>query len=203
MCGIIGYVGNEECAPILLEGLRRLEYRGYDSAGVAVHDGKALRVLRAAGKLSALGDALARTPVHGSTGIGHTRWATHGKPSEHNAHPHVSGGVAVVHNGIIENHVELKHELKAQGREFLSDTDTEIVAHLVDLAVQRGLDLFEAVRDALKQIRGAYAIAVLSEVRPLAHRPRQGRLAPRHRRRRRASPSRPATSPRSSPTPAT
>jgi glucosamine--fructose-6-phosphate aminotransferase (isomerizing) len=166
MCGIIGYVGNEECAPILLDGLRRLEYRGYDSAGVAVHDGKELRVLRAAGKLTALGDALARTPVHGTTGIGHTRWATHGKPSEHNAHPHVSGGVAVVHNGIIENHVELKHELKSQGREFLSDTDTEIVAHLVDMATKRGLDLFEAVRSALGRIRGAYAIAVLSKADP-------------------------------------
>jgi glucosamine--fructose-6-phosphate aminotransferase (isomerizing) len=166
MCGIIGYVGNEECAPILLDGLRRLEYRGYDSAGVAVHDGKELRVLRAAGKLTALGDALARTPVHGTTGIGHTRWATHGKPSEHNAHPHVSGGVAVVHNGIIENHVELKHELKSQGREFLSDTDTEIVAHLVDMATRRGLDLFEAVRAALGRIRGAYAIAVLSKADP-------------------------------------
>jgi len=163
MCGIIGYVGHEECAPILLDGLRRLEYRGYDSAGVAVHDGAALHVLRAAGKLSALGDALARTPVHGTTGIGHTRWATHGKPSEQNAHPHVSGHIAVVHNGIIENHVELKSALKAQGRVFTSDTDTEIVAHLVDLATQRGLDLFEAVRDTLKQIRGAYAIAVLSQ----------------------------------------
>ena len=166
MCGIIGYVGNEECAPILLEGLRRLEYRGYDSAGVAVHDGTELRVLRAAGKLTALGDALARNPVHGSTGIGHTRWATHGKPSEHHAHPHVSGGIAVVHNGIIENHVELKQQLKAQGREFLSDTDTEIVAHLVDLATQRGLDLFEALRSALREIRGAYAIAVMSKRDP-------------------------------------
>jgi glucosamine--fructose-6-phosphate aminotransferase (isomerizing) len=107
-------------------------------------------VRRAAGKLTALGDALARDPVHGNTGIGHTRWATHGKPAERNAHPHVSGDIAVVHNGIIENHVELKHALKAQGREFHSDTDTEIVAHLVDLATQRGLDLFEAVRDTLK-----------------------------------------------------
>lgn len=166
MCGIIGYVGNEECAPILLDGLRRLEYRGYDSAGVAVHDGRALHVLRAAGKLTALGDALARNPVHGTTGIGHTRWATHGKPSEQNAHPHVSGHIAVVHNGIIENHVELKAELKARGRVFTSDTDTEIVAHLVDLATQRGLDLFEAVRDTLKRIRGAYAIAVLSQDDP-------------------------------------
>ncbi len=162
MCGIIGYVGNEECAPILLEGLRRLEYRGYDSAGVAVHDGRDLNVRRAAGKLTALGDVLARDPVHGTTGIGHTRWATHGKPAERNAHPHVSGDIAVVHNGIIENHVELKAALRAQGREFHSDTDTEIVAHLVDLATQRGLDLFEAVRETLKVIRGAYAIAVLS-----------------------------------------
>ena len=162
MCGIIGYVGTEECAPILLEGLRRLEYRGYDSAGVAVHDGRELNVRRAAGKLTALGDVLARDPVHGTTGIGHTRWATHGKPAERNAHPHVSGDIAVVHNGIIENHVELKRSLKAQGREFHSDTDTEIVAHLVDLATQRGLDLFEAVRETLKVIRGAYAIAVLS-----------------------------------------
>ncbi len=162
MCGIIGYVGTEECAPILLEGLRRLEYRGYDSAGVAVHDGRTVNVKRAAGKLSALGDLLARDPVHGTTGIGHTRWATHGKPAERNAHPHVSGHVAVVHNGIIENHVELKHQLMAQGREFLSDTDTEIVAHLVDLETAKGLDLFEAVRATLKVIRGAYAIAVLS-----------------------------------------
>jgi glucosamine--fructose-6-phosphate aminotransferase (isomerizing) len=162
MCGIIGYVGTEECAPILLEGLRRLEYRGYDSAGVAVHDGRELNVRRAAGKLTALGDVLARDPVHGTTGIGHTRWATHGKPAERNAHPHVSGDIAVVHNGIIENHVELKRSLKEQGREFHSDTDTEIVAHLVDLATQRGLDLFEAVRETLKVIRGAYAIAVLS-----------------------------------------
>ena len=162
MCGIIGYVGTEECAPILLEGLRRLEYRGYDSAGVAVHDGLNLNVRRAAGKLTALGDVLARDPVHGTTGIGHTRWATHGKPAERNAHPHVSGEIAVVHNGIIENYVELRQTLKAQGREFLSDTDTEIVAHLIDLATQRGLDLFEAVRSTLKVIRGAYAIAVLS-----------------------------------------
>jgi glucosamine--fructose-6-phosphate aminotransferase (isomerizing) len=167
MCGIIGYVGTEECAPILLEGLRRLEYRGYDSAGVAVHDGVSdFHVLRAAGKLTALGDALARTPVHGTTGIGHTRWATHGKPSEHNAHPHVSGHIAVVHNGIIENHVELKAELRALGREFRSDTDTEIVAHLVDMACDRGEPLFEAVRSTLLRLRGAYAIAVLSRADP-------------------------------------
>ncbi len=163
MCGIIGYVGNEECAPILLEGLRRLEYRGYDSAGVAVHDGTQLNVRRAAGKLTALGDSLARSPVHGTTGIGHTRWATHGKPAERNAHPHVSGDIAVVHNGIIENHVELKHALRAKGREFLSDTDTEIVAHLVDIETTAGATLFEAVRATLKQLRGAYAIAVISK----------------------------------------
>ncbi|MBI5516248.1 MAG: glutamine--fructose-6-phosphate transaminase (isomerizing) [Deltaproteobacteria bacterium] len=162
MCGIIGYVGHEECAPIILEGLRRLEYRGYDSAGIAVHDGQALRVRRAAGKLSVLGDLLAREPLRGTVGIGHTRWATHGKPVEHNAHPHVSGGIAVVHNGIIENHVELKRRLQAEGRVFSSDTDTEIVAHLVDLATQRGLSLFEAVRATLAELRGAYAIAVLA-----------------------------------------
>ncbi len=166
MCGIIAYVGDEECAPIILEGLRRLEYRGYDSAGMAIHDGSELRVVRAAGKLTALGDVLARHPVHGHTGIGHTRWATHGKPSEHNAHPHVSGGIAVVHNGIIENYVELKRRLQDMGRSFQSDTDTEIVAHLVDIGATQGLTLFEAVRAALREIRGAYAIAVISQAYP-------------------------------------
>lgn len=166
MCGIIAYVGTEECAPILLDGLRRLEYRGYDSAGVAVHDGEGLQVRRAAGKLSALGDVLARDPAHGTTGIGHTRWATHGKPSEVNAHPHVSGDIAVVHNGIIENHIELKNTLRARGRQFKSDTDTEIVAHLVDLHTSEGLSLFDAVKASLSELRGAYAIAVLTRRDP-------------------------------------
>ncbi|MFO0560166.1 MAG: glutamine--fructose-6-phosphate transaminase (isomerizing) [Polyangiales bacterium] len=162
MCGIIAYVGPRPCAQLLIDGLRKLEYRGYDSAGVAVHDGSSIVVRRAAGKLSTLQDLVDREPVAGTVGIGHTRWATHGPPSERNAHPHVAGRVAVVHNGIIENHVELKHRLESQGRVFSSDTDTEIVAHLVDMAMARGLKLVEAVRDALRELRGAYAIAVLA-----------------------------------------
>lgn len=166
MCGIIAYVGPRPCAQLLIDGLRKLEYRGYDSAGVAVHDGASIVVRRAAGKLSTLQDLVDREPVAGTVGIGHTRWATHGPPSERNAHPHVAGRVAVVHNGIIENHVELKHRLESQGRVFTSDTDTEIVAHLVDMAMGRGLSLVEAVRDSLRELRGAYAIAVLAKDDP-------------------------------------
>ncbi|HEY3593104.1 MAG TPA: glutamine--fructose-6-phosphate transaminase (isomerizing) [Polyangiaceae bacterium] len=167
MCGIVGYVGPRAATPILIEGLRKLEYRGYDSAGLAVHDGKTIEVVRAVGKLSQLDDALAKHPLVGSTGIGHTRWATHGRPSEHNAHPHSAGDVAVVHNGIIENHVALRQALEADGVRFSSDTDTEIVAHLVDRALRKGApSLFEAVRNALKQVRGAYAIAVVSRSAP-------------------------------------
>ncbi|MDP3274366.1 MAG: glutamine--fructose-6-phosphate transaminase (isomerizing) [Deltaproteobacteria bacterium] len=166
MCGIIAYVGDKPCAQLLIDGLRKLEYRGYDSAGVAVHDGTQLVVRRAAGKLQSLQDLLIAEPIAGTTGIGHTRWATHGPPSERNAHPHVSGRVAVVHNGIIENHVELKQELEAKGRVFASDTDTEIVAHLVELALGTGASLLEAVRQTLRQLRGAYAIAVLSREDP-------------------------------------
>ena len=167
MCGIVGYVGSEAAAPIVVDGLRRLEYRGYDSAGIAVHDGKKLQVVRAVGKLRALGEALGARPLDGTTGIGHTRWATHGRPSEQNAHPHVAGGVAVVHNGIIENHAELRRELEAGGAVFLSETDTEIVAHLTHLALKQGArSLFEAVRHALARVQGAYAVAVLSENEP-------------------------------------
>jgi len=163
MCGIVAYVGPKDCAPILVEGLRRLEYRGYDSAGLAVHTGKGVEIVRAVGKLANLDAALKKNPLSGPTGIGHTRWATHGRPSEANAHPHVAGQVAVVHNGIIENHVELRRELEASGIKFQSDTDTEIVAHLVDRAMKRGQKvLAEAVREALKKVRGAYAIAVIS-----------------------------------------
>src|SRR5215471_9681586 len=141
MCGIVGYVGNKDSAPILVEGLRRLEYRGYDSAGLAVHIGGSaggIEIVRAVGKLSNLEAALKKNPLSGSTGIGHTRWATHGRPSEANAHPHVAGNVALVHNGIIENHVALRRELEQQGVRFASDTDTEIVAHLVDQALRGG-----------------------------------------------------------------
>ncbi|MGH7434712.1 MAG: glutamine--fructose-6-phosphate transaminase (isomerizing), partial [Polyangiaceae bacterium] len=170
MCGIVGYVGPKECAPILVEGLRRLEYRGYDSAGVAVSAGGrgiGIEIVRAVGKLANLETALAKTPVHGTTGIGHTRWATHGRPSEANAHPHVAGKVALVHNGIIENHVALRRELEGKGVRFASDTDTEILAHLVDEALRPGgVKLFDAVRTALGRVRGSYGVAVLSSDAP-------------------------------------
>jgi glutamine---fructose-6-phosphate transaminase (isomerizing) len=166
MCGIVGYVGAKDCAPLLVEGLRRLEYRGYDSAGLAIHTGTgaaAIEIVRAVGKLVNLEVALKKSPLAGRTGIGHTRWATHGRPSEVNAHPHVAGRVAVVHNGIIENHVALRRDLESKGVRFSSDTDTEIVAHLVDNALSAGAPrLVDAVRTALQKVRGAYAIAVLS-----------------------------------------
>ena len=163
MCGIVGYVGAKNCASILVDGLRRLEYRGYDSAGLAIHTGRGVEIVRAVGKLTNLDGALKKNPLEGTTGIGHTRWATHGRPSEANAHPHAAGKVAVVHNGIIENHVSLRRELEARGVRFSSDTDTEIVAHLIDEAMRSGTTrLEEAVRAALVQVRGAYAIAVVS-----------------------------------------
>ena len=167
MCGIVGYVGPKLAAPILLDGLRKLEYRGYDSAGLAVHDGKQVQIVRAVGKLDNLVRAIEEHKLAGTTGIGHTRWATHGRPSEANAHPHAAGDVALVHNGIIENHLVLKRELAAEGVEFTSDTDTEIVAHLVNRALAKGAPtLFDAVRVALKQVRGAYALAVVSRREP-------------------------------------
>ena len=167
MCGIVGYSGKQAAAPIVVEGLRRLEYRGYDSAGVAVHTGLGMEVVRALGKLRNLSEALVTRPLDGSVGIGHTRWATHGRPSEENAHPHVAGKVAVVHNGIIENHAELKRELAAEGARFSSDTDTEVIAHLVNRALTSGArTLHAAVRDALSRVVGAYAIAVLGTHEP-------------------------------------
>jgi glucosamine--fructose-6-phosphate aminotransferase (isomerizing) len=167
MCGIVGYVGKSSAAPILLEGLRRLEYRGYDSAGLAVHDGAQVEIVRAVGKLDNLVRAIQDRKLDGTTGVGHTRWATHGRPSEANAHPHAAGAVALVHNGIIENHLALKQELERDGVKFASDTDTEIVAHLVNRALERGAaTLLEAVRKALQNVRGAYALAVLSQKDP-------------------------------------
>jgi glutamine---fructose-6-phosphate transaminase (isomerizing) len=167
MCGIVAYVGPQDCAPILVEGLRKLEYRGYDSAGLAVNTGRGIEIVRAVGKLKHLDAALAKVPLAGSLGIGHTRWATHGRPSEANAHPHVSGGVAVVHNGIIENHADLRRELEQRGVRFSSDTDTEIIAHLVNEALSKGASaLHLAVREALQHVRGAYAIAVISKEHP-------------------------------------
>ncbi len=166
MCGIVGYVGPEQAAPILLDGLRRLEYRGYDSAGLAVRGEGSIDVVRAVGKLRKLEGALRERPLPGRVGIGHTRWATHGRPSEVNAHPHVAGPVVVVHNGIIENHNELRERLVAAGCDVVSDTDTELVAHLVHLALKEEPSLEAAVRKTLSELHGAYAIAVLREDEP-------------------------------------
>jgi glucosamine--fructose-6-phosphate aminotransferase (isomerizing) len=140
MCGIIGYVGDRDASFILVQGLKRLEYRGYDSAGVATfHDGQ-ITVRRALGKLANLENLLREDPITGSVGIGHTRWATHGRPSEQNAHPHRAGRIVVIHNGIIENYLELRAALQSRGRRFSSETDTEVISHLIDECVQDGLD---------------------------------------------------------------
>lgn len=170
MCGIIGYIGYREAAPVLLQGLKRLEYRGYDSAGVAVfanggsHDG--ILVRRSVGKLTNLDHLLRDNPVHGSIGMGHTRWATHGRPSEENAHPHRAGKIVVIHNGIIENYLELRHELQAKGRTFNSETDTEVISHLIDDYIQSGLSFTQATRAALQRLVGAFSIVVLCENEP-------------------------------------
>jgi len=163
VCGIIGYIGPRPVLPVLVEGLRRLEYRGYDSAGVALVDGGALDVRRSAGKLARLEEVLAANPIGGSYGLGHTRWATHGRPTEENAHPHrdCTGRLVVVHNGIIENYLELKAALEAQGHRFVTETDTEIVAHLVEREM-RGDGLEAAVGRALGQLRGLFAIVLIS-----------------------------------------
>ncbi len=167
MCGIVGYVGPRQCVDLIVGGLRKLEYRGYDSAGVAVVGPSGLAVKRAKGKLQNLVRLLQDAPTPGCTGIGHTRWATHGRPSDENAHPHAYGGVAVVHNGIIENHLELKSALAGRGHRFASETDTEIFAHLIADALDGGArDLEVAVRAALAQVKGTYAIAVVSAKRP-------------------------------------
>jgi len=162
MCGIIGYIGMRGATPLLLEGLKRMEYRGYDSAGVAVMNGAGVETRKAAGKISQLERALAASPVEGDLGIGHTRWATHGVPNECNAHPHIDckGEIAVVHNGIIENSGTLKKELIARGHKFVSETDTEVIAHLIEEAFDGNLE--DAVIEALWQIEGTYGIAVVS-----------------------------------------
>ncbi len=162
MCGIVGYIGSREAAPIILESLKKLEYRGYDSAGIAVlHDGH-VSIRRSEGKLKHLEEVLRRGPLRGGVGIGHTRWATHGRPSETNAHPHRAGSVAVVHNGIIENYLELKEYLVKKGARITSETDTEIVAHLVEEKIQKGADFLGAVRKSLGEIHGSYALVFLS-----------------------------------------
>jgi glutamine---fructose-6-phosphate transaminase (isomerizing) len=168
MCGIVGAVAGRDIVPVLMEGLRRLEYRGYDSAGLAVLNGsKHLTRLRTVGKVRALDDALAETPTSGQIGIAHTRWATHGVPSERNAHPHLSGdGLAIVHNGIIENHEALCEELKGRGYRFASETDTEVIAHRIHYHLQEEPDLLSAVRATVTELEGAYALAVVSEHEP-------------------------------------
>jgi glucosamine--fructose-6-phosphate aminotransferase (isomerizing) len=168
MCGIVGAVADRDIVPILIEGLQRLEYRGYDSAGIAVLNGsQQMRRLRTVGKVQKLRDALEESPAHGQLGIAHTRWATHGVPSERNAHPHISrDGVAIVHNGIIENHEELRDDLKRRGYEFGSETDTEVIAHRVHMHLDAGMALFDAVQAAVRELHGAYALAVVSEKDP-------------------------------------
>ena len=167
MCGIVGYVGRAHRAmDVLLDGLRRLEYRGYDSAGVAVIHGGEIAIARTQGKISALEELLRSRPLEGAIGVGHTRWATHGKPSQRNAHPHRAGRVVVVHNGIMENYTELRGELEARGREILSDTDTELIAHLIDERLAEGGDLVSAVRQACARVVGSYAFGVLAESDP-------------------------------------
>ena len=166
MCGIIGYVGKDAAVPILIEGLKKLEYRGYDSSGVAVLQGGKIEVRRAVGKLQNLEALLRNESLSGTMGVGHVRWATPGRPSEENAHPHRAGSVVVVHNGIIENYTVLKKELTAQGRTFQSETDTEVIAHLIDSIAQKGGPLDQAVREAASRLQGAYAIAVIDERSP-------------------------------------
>jgi glucosamine--fructose-6-phosphate aminotransferase (isomerizing) len=163
MCGIVGYVGKRETATLLIEGLRRLEYRGYDSAGIAVFKKDKIEIRRKEGKLGKLEELIKGESFDGTVGVGHTRWATHGRPSDENAHPHKAGKVAVVHNGIIENYLSLKEVLKKKGRQFASETDTEIIAHLVDELIKEGCSSLDAVRTALDKIKGSYALGIVIE----------------------------------------
>ena len=167
MCGIIGYLGPQEAMPILLDGLKRLEYRGYDSAGMAVIGPNGLAIRRSLGKLKELEKALTQEPLSGTVGIGHTRWATHGRPSEANAHPHQVGDIAVVHNGIIENYLDIKENLLKEGHRFASETDTEIISHLVVRHLNRGADYLKAIQLTLQEIKGSYALVIVN-----AHEPR-------------------------------
>jgi len=166
MCGIVGYIGSQQATPIILDGLKRLEYRGYDSAGICTLQGGRSTVRRSEGKLFNLEKLLAADPLQGSIGIGHTRWATHGRPSEINAHPHQAGPFIVVHNGIIENYVALKEQLIGLGHSFRSETDTEVISHLVEEKYKSVADFERAVRLALAELRGAYAVCILCEQEP-------------------------------------
>jgi glucosamine--fructose-6-phosphate aminotransferase (isomerizing) len=179
MCGIVGYIGPKKVVPVIIEGLRKLEYRGYDSAGIAVvtQAGK-LEIRRAPGKLRNLEEVIRKSPIEGTYGIGHTRWATHGRPTEENAHPHrdCTGEIVVVHNGIVENYLELKEQLQREGHKFVTETDTEVVAHLVERHSQGDVPLEEAVRRSLKELRGIYALVFLSAKDP--HKIVAARLGP-------------------------
>jgi glucosamine--fructose-6-phosphate aminotransferase (isomerizing) len=166
MCGIIGYVGERDASFILVQGLKRLEYRGYDSAGIATFQDGAITIRRCLGKLENLEKLLREAPVAGSVGIGHTRWATHGRPSEQNAHPHRAGKIVVIHNGIIENYLELRAALQGRGRTFSSETDTEVISHLIDEHVQKGEDLLRATRAVVQQLEGSFSIVVMHEDSP-------------------------------------
>src|SRR6201999_4603045 len=173
MCGIVGYVGDKQVVGVIVDGLRKLEYRGYDSAGIAVVDEDgALTIRRAEGKLRNLEEAIRLKPLDGTYGIGHTRWATHGRPTEENAHPHrdCSGKIVVVHNGIVENYLSLKKKLIEEGHKFTTETDTEVIAHLVEKHLQRNNGgrpvLEEAVRKTVKELSGVFALAVISVDEP-------------------------------------
>ena len=170
MCGIVGYVGNKQVVPLIIDGLRKLEYRGYDSAGIAVVDGDHhMELRRAEGKLRNLEEAIRLSPLDGNYGIGHTRWATHGRPTEENAHPHrdQSGKVVVVHNGIIENYLTLKERLQDLGHEFNTETDTEVVAHLIGHYIDtEKLSLELAVRKTVKELKGIFALSIISSDEP-------------------------------------
>ena len=163
MCGIVGYIGGQQATPIILEGLKKLEYRGYDSAGIATLADGGSAIRRSQGKLVNLENMLQDQPLYGTVGIGHTRWATHGRPSEINAHPHKAGPVILVHNGIIENHLLLKNQLRQAGHTFKSETDTEVIAHLIEEALKTEADFEKAVRQTLSQLRGAFAVCILNE----------------------------------------
>ncbi|MDD2540770.1 MAG: glutamine--fructose-6-phosphate transaminase (isomerizing) [Desulfuromonadaceae bacterium] len=166
MCGIVGYIGEQQATPIILEGLKKLEYRGYDSAGIATLTDGGSAIRRSQGKLINLENLLRDQPLAGTVGIGHTRWATHGRPSEINAHPHKAGPVILVHNGIIENHLQLKNQLKLIGHTFKSETDSEVIAHLIEETLHTEADFEKAVRKTLAQLRGAFAVCILNEKDP-------------------------------------
>src|SRR5918992_1055516 len=163
MCGIIGYIGGKQVLPILIDGLRRLEYRGYDSAGVAVVRDGTIELRRSAGKLARLEEVIAGSPVDGEYGIGHTRWATHGRPTEENAHPHrdCTGRVVVVHNGIIENYLQLKDRLRGGDHRFVTETDTEVIAHLIEEYLKHEGSFEGSVRRAMKDLRGIFALSII------------------------------------------